>query len=449
MAEYDLATAIRKAYEVDNKVDNTLYGNSLWEHGDLVDAKSGLLLVCKKYVSASLDRAGFVGRVYAKRGNKVAYLRMSWIDINIFSAYSQNIVELDNKFITPGDGDIKLVEITYLGEPWYAVHFEAGSSRYISTHGIWSGTPVLITDATSYTVTDIVTVPNIYSKRNKPTPLELGASKGNEFYVDVIPGKWTRIANIYGAQAISAGFNAHNIISFTHTRGNTVFGGVFTVSNGHPNRGILNQLCAHNYSTTITQPIFRLVNRDKSDMNQANVVLEILDNAPVGSYTSFRYHFSVVNLSGKIEHYTVPTEAPLNPSVLSSMTIIPNEMSIRDNVVYHASNVVGLVADGAIIESGTNANGRYVKYRDGTMTCFIPVKLLSSTGVTNWTYPAVFISPPATFGSERASGVARIIALKFNLPTAVLAPVYAYAYDTVLQQIACSSCLFAIGRWKE
>lgn len=72
----------------------------------------------------------------------------------------------------------------------------------------------------------------------------------------------------------------------------------------------------------------------------------------------------------------------------------------------------GGVPTGAVIESGTNANGTYIKFADGTLICTSP--LLSNGTVTNaagsvfmtleitWTFPAIFYPPPATAGIEVA-----------------------------------------------
>ena len=67
--------------------------------------------------------------------------------------------------------------------------------------------------------------------------------------------------------------------------------------------------------------------------------------------------------------------------------------------------ITGALADGAIIESGENANGRYVKWADGTMIC---TALLTNQTLMfnvsmggfyrnnnfNVTYPAAFVGIP-------------------------------------------------------
>lgn len=84
-------------------------------------------------------------------------------------------------------------------------------------------------------------------------------------------------------------------------------------------------------------------------------------------------------------------------------------------------DVVGTSAAGAIIETGTNANGRYTKYADGTLICTstvvsLAIDVAASATVTSPTYsfPASFIEEPAktysgyvtdTVGSTLALGI--------------------------------------------
>jgi hypothetical protein len=80
---------------------------------------------------------------------------------------------------------------------------------------------------------------------------------------------------------------------------------------------------------------------------------------------------------------------------------LPNELSVAANSVYGKSNILGTVSQssgvptGAIIERGSNANGQFVKYADGTMICtFDP-----GIGNFDWTIGNVrrFQSFAATF----------------------------------------------------
>jgi hypothetical protein len=88
--------------------------------------------------------------------------------------------------------------------------------------------------------------------------------------------------------------------------------------------------------------------------------------------------------------------------------------------MYTQGNILGTVSQsggvptGAIIERGSNANGEFVKYADGTMICqhvFTGVNISTTSSVTNlrygevlWTHPAAFISLPVVYGHRQGGG---------------------------------------------
>ena len=140
--------------------------------------------------------------------------------------------------------------------------------------------------------------------------------------------------------------------------------------------------------------------------------------------------------------------------------------------IYHTGNILGtvsatgtypnLVPTGAIMESGSNANGDYVKYADGTMIC---TRTRSGGDITTasgsifvsssdliWNFPASFSSTPTVSGG-RFSGGSDIIGLFIvsgstgaNPPTGSSA-----TYRLALGYSRSGSPLhdvLAIGRWK-
>jgi hypothetical protein len=86
--------------------------------------------------------------------------------------------------------------------------------------------------------------------------------------------------------------------------------------------------------------------------------------------------------------------------------------------IYSSGNILGTVSEssgvptGAIIQRGSNANGEFVRYADGTMQCWIKGTLVDHTAslsgtarlVGSWTFPATF------------SGGAETVAASINLP---------------------------------
>lgn len=69
----------------------------------------------------------------------------------------------------------------------------------------------------------------------------------------------------------------------------------------------------------------------------------------------------------------------------------------RDSILGTVSQSGG-IPTGAIIERGSNANGEYVKYADGTLECTIAAPSMSvgasSKGVYVWNFPSSFSSVP-------------------------------------------------------
>lgn len=86
--------------------------------------------------------------------------------------------------------------------------------------------------------------------------------------------------------------------------------------------------------------------------------------------------------------------------------------------VYGKSNLIGTVSQasgvptGAVIERGSNTNGVYVKFADGTMICTFDninvspinngVGSLYTCGNTSWTFPATYAVRPVVIGTANA-----------------------------------------------
>lgn len=82
----------------------------------------------------------------------------------------------------------------------------------------------------------------------------------------------------------------------------------------------------------------------------------------------------------------------------------PNRLYSRDNILGTVSQLGG-TPTGAIIQAGSNSNGRYVRFADGTQWCFhtkpgnfqltqASGNIFVSSGNEPWTFPIAFITPP-------------------------------------------------------
>jgi hypothetical protein len=104
---------------------------------------------------------------------------------------------------------------------------------------------------------------------------------------------------------------------------------------------------------------------------------------------------------------------------------ITGDLTVGNSVVFRRANVLGAVSHsggvptGAIIQRGTNANGEFVRFADGTQIC---TRTTTASGVTvaagnvfrsdpvTWTFPAEFAALP-TVGGGSLSSSGRWVAL--------------------------------------
>lgn len=116
--------------------------------------------------------------------------------------------------------------------------------------------------------------------------------------------------------------------------------------------------------------------------------------------------------------------------------------------VYNARTIVGTVSQasgiptGALFETNSNANGRYLRLPDGTQICWRTMAASASAGVV-WTFPAAFIDPPVVTGSAVATVLSSV--QPDADPTATTATLS--ARDKTDARRADVMHLTAIGRW--
>jgi len=133
--------------------------------------------------------------------------------------------------------------------------------------------------------------------------------------------------------------------------------------------------------------------------------------------------------------------------VLTDAENNPAKLFRRDNILGTVSQSGG-VPTGAIIERGSNANGEFVKYADGTMICtHLISESRSSSGVhkTDWTLPAAFVDttsyfPSAIAATSRPDVVLSVTGLRV---TASLMEIYVDRTSSTNTSIYVQ----AIGRW--
>lgn len=123
------------------------------------------------------------------------------------------------------------------------------------------------------------------------------------------------------------------------------------------------------------------------------------------------------------------------------------------------ANVVGAMSDGAIIERGSNANGEYVRFADGTQICLgiavLPAAPLNVDNGAAANFPAEFAVAPRVLvttskqlGSGAASSIGMVLMNGTWLRTittgfSILTYHYRYATDASIE-----FNWMATGRWK-
>lgn len=105
----------------------------------------------------------------------------------------------------------------------------------------------------------------------------------------------------------------------------------------------------------------------------------------------------------------------------------------------------GGIPTGAVIETGSNANGNYIRWADGTQIC-TETSVTVAGGDTTWVFPAAFASTTrlVTFGAGRTSTNASFVS--FRPPTVTSVAHNHWANNgTRLSGLGIALC--AIGRW--
>ena len=128
--------------------------------------------------------------------------------------------------------------------------------------------------------------------------------------------------------------------------------------------------------------------------------------------------------------------------------------------IYHEGVIIGTVSQsggtptGAIIETGSNANGRYVRWADGTQICWhseasnravnSAVGNIFISATANFTFPAAFVAAPLVTPTATNSSVAPCWADNSGPNTTTTGPIYGFGpQNTATVALG----YVAYGRW--
>lgn len=121
--------------------------------------------------------------------------------------------------------------------------------------------------------------------------------------------------------------------------------------------------------------------------------------------------------------------------------------------VYTAGNIIGLMTGGAIIERGSNSNGNYTKYADGTMECWIylgDVSFAVGSSITlSWSYPVSFVGIPFVSAGGAMRAASAIVAGSWQVyaTSATGTSIRLNPFSSTVDN-ARDTMYFAKGRWK-
>lgn len=162
-----------------------------------------------------------------------------------------------------------------------------------------------------------------------------------------------------------------------------------------------------------------------------NVVL------PTASAVVPGFGFSITNQStGALSIKASDASAVATVQAGQTVRVICNAASGATNAAWTVEAMLG------VIETGSNANGKWTRYADGTLECFTTLAASSSAAVT-WTYPAAFIAAPVVNGTAQAV-VLSAVCLD-AAPTTTTATFSARDKTDARRADTCH--LKAVGRW--
>lgn len=110
-------------------------------------------------------------------------------------------------------------------------------------------------------------------------------------------------------------------------------------------------------------------------------------------------------------------------------------------------NVVGTVSmsggapTGAVLERGSNANGEYVRFADGTQIC-TATKPASGAGVSTWVFAASFSRPPNMAGGAQSASPRFVT---FESKSTISVGYSCWTEGGARSGVSCG--LVAVGRW--
>ncbi len=138
---------------------------------------------------------------------------------------------------------------------------------------------------------------------------------------------------------------------------------------------------------------------------------------------------------------------------INNLTII-DSLTSTDTTNPPSANSVKILNEkiDSMIGSGSNSNGYFIKFPDGTMICktYVASQTTDSTGRVTWTFPASFltgeipavtITPVASLSSTQNANIG-------TTPTSTAVVFLHTMNNAAINSQAVRYCATAIGKWK-
>ncbi len=219
----------------------------------------------------------------------------------------------------------------------------------------------------------------------------------------------------------------------------------------------------------MSQNDFNLANQGfpsmRSDINSALQALATNSSGAAAPATTYAYQFWYETDTNILKMRNAADSAWINiftfdqannnwSADAKNLTRDGSQVFSRNNILATVSQTSG-VPTGGIIERGSNADGEYVRYADGTQICVnynvgsqstptILGAIYRATNATTWTFPAAFAASPVVSGNVD-DDLARWVS--FDPPSTTSVAYRQLNANVATKDTSKRTRVMAVGRW--
>lgn len=137
-----------------------------------------------------------------------------------------------------------------------------------------------------------------------------------------------------------------------------------------------------------------------------------------------------------------------------------NLKAALQSLFFHRGNILGTVSQasgvptGAIVQRGSNANGEFVRFADGTQICTLYAGVAGVTVIADgehpintWTYPAAFAVAPTFLAGASGTNSGFFVVRSVNPTTTNVGSLYLINLSSAARGAPPNLHMLAVGRW--